>query len=264
MFAIFAEDFAPSRPSKRKPLNQYMNMKKILLSLMLLAGLSFSATAQWDFSTSADFQSRYVWRGQPLGGEGPSVQPGAQLSYGGISLSVWGAYNLAMTQYQELDFTLAYTLFDELLTLQVTDYSFPTLMSGYRYFDYAANHVLEGGLLVKVPHTNLSLALFTNFYGADATDAAGDMVYSTYCEASYTLPWESKHTEFDFAIGAALNGEAGYSFYGNDGFGIVNISVGATKTLEVTPTLKLPVYGRLIANPVADKMFLVCGTTIEL
>lgn len=232
--------------------------------IMLLTSLSFTATAQWNFSTSADFQSRYVWRGQPLGGEAPSFQPGASISYGSLSLSVWGAYNIGISEYQELDFTLAYSFLNEIITLQVTDYSFPVLYGGYRYFDYTANHVLEGGLLVNIPHTNLTLSAFANFYGADATNPEGDLVYSSYVELGYTLPWEKQHVDFDCALGAALNGKAGYSFYGNDGFGIVNVSLGATKTLEITPSFKLPVYGRLIANPVADKMFLVCGTTIEL
>lgn len=241
-------------------------MKRIILTLALFvaSAFSFTANAQWSFETAADIQSRYIWRGQPLGGEGLSLQPGATLSWNGLSLGVWGAYNMSMSQYQELDFCLSYTFLDEMLTLQLTDYSFPVLSSAYHYFDYPNNHVIEAGLLFNIPKTNLSLALFTNIFGADAVNSNGDNVFSTYLEASYKTTWEAQQTDFDFAVGAALNGEAGYSFYGNDGFGIVNISVGATKSLEITPTLKLPVYGRIIANPVANKMFLVCGTTIEL
>lgn len=234
------------------------------MALLALAAGSLMAQSKWEFNTGADLQSRYVWRGQPLGGEGLSLQPGASVAWNGLQLGVWGAYNIGISEYQELDFTLSYTFLDEMLTLQVTDYSFPVLWGGYRYFDYAANHVMEAGVLFSVPKTNLGIGIYTNFYGADATTMEGDLVYSTYAELTYTQPWEAQHTEFDFAVGAALNGKQGYSFYGNDGFGLVNISIGATRTLEVSPSLKLPVYGRLIANPVADKMFLVCGTRIEL
>ncbi len=225
---------------------------------------SFAVNAQWSFSTAVDMQSRYVWRGQPLGGEGPSLQPGATVSYKGLSLGVWGAYNVSLNDYQELDWSVSYTCLDDALTLMVTDYAFPVLSSTYRYFDYPNSHVLEAGVKFDIPNSNLSLGVYSNFYGADAHNLDGSMVYSTYAEIGYTLPWDSQQADFDFTIGAALNGKSGYSFYGNDGFDVVNMAVGATKVLEVTPTFKPLCYGRVIANPVANKMFLVCGATIEL
>lgn len=241
-------------------------MKRFFSFFVLASCLSLTSSlmAQWSFSTSVDLQSRYVWRGQPLGGEGPSVQPGATVSWNGLSLGVWGAYNIGISSYQELDWSLSYSLLDDNLTLLVTDYAFPFLAPTYHYFDYANNHVLEAGVQYTLPNTNLGVSLYANFYGADATTPNGDLVYSSYAELNYTLPWESQGAEFDFALGAALNGNAGYSFYGNDGFGVVNISAGATKTLEVSPSLKLPCYGRVVVNPVANKMFLLCGTQIEL
>lgn len=241
-----------------------MNKKISFFVLAVLLSCSFAAKAQWGFSTAVDLQSRYVWRGQPLGMEGPSLQPGATVSYGGLSLDVWGAYNIGIYDYQELDWTLAYTFLDDAVTIMVTDYAFPMLSSAYRYFDYANNHVLEAGIKFSVPNSNFSLGVYSNFYGADARNLDGSMVYSTYAEVGYTLPWESQHTDFDFTVGAALNGKDGYSFYGNDGFDFVNVAVGATKVLEVTPSFKPVCYGRVIANPVANKMFLVCGATIEL
>lgn len=228
-----------------------------------MVALSFGAKAQWSFEPSVDLQSRYVWRGQALGGDGPSVQPGATIGWNGLTLGVWGTYNLGMNSYQELDWTLAYSMLDETVTLMVTDYAFPTLASGYRYFDYAGSHVIEAGVVIAIPKTNLSLAAYTNFFGADARTVDDKMVYSTYAELQWTLPWEKQKTEFDMAIGAALNGKAGYSFYGNDGVGVVNIAVGATKELHVSPTLSIPCYGRIVANPVANQMFLLCGTHID-
>ena len=240
-------------------------MKKILctIAILMFSASFLDVQAQWSFSASADLQSRYIWRGQPLGGEGPSLQPGASLSWQGLSLSVWGAYNIGICEYQELDWTLSYSFLDEMFNIQVTDYAFPSLLSNYHYFDYESNHVIEAGISFAVPHTDLALSVYTNVYGADAVKADGSLNYSTYAEASYTLGWESANTDFDFAIGAALNGEDGASFYGNDGFGIVNIACGATKTIGITPSFQLPVYIRAIANPVADKMFLLCGATIQ-
>lgn len=244
-------------------------MKKCLFTILLFSFFlgNSSLFAQLSFSTGADIQSRYVWRGQALGGNAPCIEPGATLSYGGLSLDLWGAFSLNSSEYQELDWTLSYTFLNEMIRLQVTDYSFPNYNSLHHYFDYKANtteHVMEAGLLFSVPSTSLSLALYTNFYGADARDINGEMVYSTYAELVYDLECESISTDFNFALGCAFNGKSGYSFYGNDGFGIVNICVGATRKLEITPSFSLPIYGQVIANPVADKMFLVCGSRIEL
>lgn len=245
-------------------------MKRLLFYVACLTSfLTFthSAFAQWSFGTSATLESRYVWRGQALGLNSPCIEPGATLGYKGFALDVWGAFSLNAVEYQELDWTLSWTSRDEMIKLMVTDYAFPTFFGTFRYFDFKQNttsHVMEAGLTFAIPKTDLALSLYSNFYGADARDINGDMVYSTYLELAYNLAWEAKNAEFDFAVGCALNGKSGYSFYGNDGFGVVNIAVGATKNLSISPSLTLPVFGRVIANPVANQMFLVCGTSIEL
>lgn len=239
-------------------------MKKVLFSLMMLVAIPFATHAQWCFEMSADVQSRYVWRGQSLGGNSVSLQPGATLSYGNLALDLWGAFSVTGNEYQELDWTLSYTLFDEAVRLQVTDYSFPLYSPTYHWFDYAqttTDHVIEAGLQVAVPSTHLSLGVFTNLYGNDARNANGDILYSTYAELAYSLPWDEQKTDFDFALGCALNGTSAGGFYGNDGFDVVNVSVGATREFEFSPSFKLPFYGRLVANPCASKMWFVCGTT---
>lgn len=245
-------------------------MKKILFSiacLTLFISFSYCTFAQLSFSTSANFESRYVWRGQPLGLNTPTIEPGASLGFKGFALDVWGAFSLNSSEYQELDWTLSWTSSNEVVKLMVTDYAFPTLGVLYHYFDYAAAttpHVLEAGVIFNVPKTNLSLSVYSNFYGNNARNDDGTLVYSTYVELGYAYEWMNGGTTFDFGLGCALNGKENHSFYGNDGFGVVNVSVGATKYLEITSSFKVPVFGRLIANPVSNKLFLVCGTTIEL
>ena len=242
----------------------FLKLKLNFLVLASLLSIAFAAHAQWNLSTTVDLQSRYVWRGQPLGSDGPSVQPGATISYNGFSLGVWGAYNFGISEYQELDWSVSYTFLNEALTLMVTDYSFPILAPSYHYFDYTNNHVFEAGVKFDIPQTQLSIGVYTNFFGADSRNEQGDMIYSTYAELGYTLPWDKQKAAFDFVVGAALNGEEGYSFYGNNGFGVVNVGMGITKELEITPTFKPSCYGQVIANPVANKMFLLCGINIEL
>lgn len=245
-------------------------MKRLLFYAACLASFftfTNSSFAQWSFGTTATLESRYVWRGQALGMNAPCIEPGATVGFKGFALDVWGAFSLNAVEYQELDWTLSWTSKNEMVKVMVTDYAFPTLLGPFRYFDYgqsSTSHVMEAGLAFAIPKTDLSLSLYSNFYGADARDIDGDMVYSTYVGLAYTLAWEKQSTDFDFALGCALNGKSGYSFYGNDGFGVVNIAVGATKNLEISSKLTLPVFGRIIANPVADQMYFVCGTSIEL
>nr|MCR4569873.1 hypothetical protein [Bacteroidales bacterium] len=67
-------------------------MKKIvtvfLAAMFFLAGITPAAAQdKVEASLGADLVSRYVWRGQDLGGV--SVQPSLGLSYKGISLSAW-------------------------------------------------------------------------------------------------------------------------------------------------------------------------------
>lgn len=241
-------------------------MKKniFLVFMLLFMGSSF---AQVSFNISADLQSRYVWRGQALGGNAPCIEPGASIGYKGLSFGVWGAYSLNSTEYQELDWTISYSFLDDMLKVMVTDYSFPFYSSTFHYFDYdknSTNHVIEGGLVFNVPSTQLSLSVYTNLYGADARTIDNEMVYSTYAELGYELECKKINTNFNFVVGCALNGEKNHSFYGNDGFGLVNLGITATHMLEITPSFSLPIYGQVIANPVDNKMYLVGGAHIEL
>lgn len=259
-FANFAE----------KITKKHFAMKRLLFYVACLTSfLTFtnSTFAQWSFGTTATLESRYVWRGQALGLNAPCIEPGATLGYKGFALDVWGAFSLNAVEYQELDWTLSWTSKNEMFKFMVTDYAFPSFSSTFHYFDYnqsSTSHVVEAGLSFAIPKIDLALNVYSNFYGADAHDINGNMVYSTYMELAYSPSWEAQNTDFDIAIGCALNGKEGYSFYGNDGFGVVNVAVGATKKLEVSSKLTIPVFARIIANPTADQMYFVCGTSIEL
>lgn len=243
-------------------------MKRFLCVTLFLVSASATCFAQDSLAVTfnTDFQSRYVWRGQPLGGTAPAIEPAASVSWKGLSFGVWSAFSLSHDPYQEIDWTLSYAFWKNHITLMVTDYSFPTYQDDFRYFDYRPDyttHVLEGGFQLTVPKTDLALSVYTNFYGNDAKKANGSLVYSTYCEAKYNLTVKKWRTAVDFTCGIALNGKEN-GFYGNDGFGCVNVAVGATKKFIIKSSFVLPVYMRVIANPVADKLYFVAGTTFSL
>ena len=144
-------------------------MKKALLFFLTAAFLLFgagSAAAQdkVEASLGADLVSRYVWRGQDLGGV--SVQPSLGISYRGISLSAWGSVGLSNPQdAREVDLTLGYTIGG--FNIGVTDYWVED------------SHVFEG--TVGYDFGFASINWYTNFAGNDFK-ADGDRAFSSYCE----------------------------------------------------------------------------------
>ena len=180
----------------------------------------------------------------------------------------------------EFDLYLSASFVDEMFTLTLTDYYFPDT-SDYKYFQYnkdKTGHILEGALSFngteKVP---VSLMVAINFYGADAQKINDDInspdfktrsgiQYSTYIELGYAF--KIKEMEMNAFAGMTLNkpkaadsitgypGETG--FYGT-GLGVVNLGLKASKSVKVTDTYSIPLSCAVIANPQAEKVFLVFG-----
>ncbi|MDR1724985.1 MAG: hypothetical protein LBR28_01135 [Bacteroidales bacterium] len=218
-------------------------MKKILLSLVAALSFATLTTAQENvkFSASADFVSRYVWRGQDLGGSSPSIQPGASVSWKGFSFGVWGAFNLQNLANEwsnlnlfnprgvELDWTLAYTFCNDMFTVQVTDYSFPaSVPAGHDYWYFKEDHVFEAGLKFNgLENLPLRAELYVNFFGNDKysiglddedgivtpSDIIPTNTYSTYAELSYNPTIQSLGLDVSVFAGFAFNGGYTYSDY---------------------------------------------------
>jgi hypothetical protein len=241
-------------------------MKKVLLiGIMSFSFCVCSLMAQSGLTLATDIQSRYVWRGLALGGSSPSVQPSVTYSYKGLNVGAWGSFSLCNPQYQELDLSLSYNI-KNIITFLVTDYDNPRYDKEFHYFNYdkdSTQHVFEGGVILNVPKTDISLGVYTNLYGNDKKKDNGDIVYSTYAEIKYKYEIKKLNTIMDFACGFALNGQD-EGFYNNDGFSCVNLALGFTKQIAISNNLSLPIYTRLIANPNDNKLYLVCGTTITL
>ena len=89
--------------------------KVVLCVLVALFGMSSVALAAEDVSigVSADFMSKYVWRGQNLV-DGAVFQPGVSVGYQGLTGSIWG--NLDMCDkndnsgnFTEVDYSIDYS-----------------------------------------------------------------------------------------------------------------------------------------------------------
>jgi hypothetical protein len=265
-----------------------------MLSMIVPFAVWAQEESDFDYGVSMDLTSRYVWRGQALGGVAPNIQPGTYFAWKGLEVGAWGSYSLSQDPYAELDLYLSYTFWKERFTVIFTDYSFPSIESDFNYFDYKNNHVLELGFSYngeeKVP---IQVSFYANLFGADAKkmelvngtqheyQPTDKNVYSMYGEIAYNPTWEKLGVDFSVFVGMSLNGTkyedfeladdftpiytwqpAG--FYGNKGFGVVNLGFSATKKFEINKKLSIPISTSLIFNPVAKKAYLAASVGIAL
>lgn len=227
------------------------------LALVAMMGASALAQEKIEATISADVVTNYLWRGQKLG-EG-SIQPALGISYKGLSLGAWGSYGFANADdTKEFDLTLAYTTGG--FNVGITDYFFTNKEDKVRYFMYKAHetaHVWEAN--VGYDFGPFALQWYTNFAGADGVNKSGKRAYSSYVEVS--APFKLGGLDWNAALGAVPYAT---SFYSDaNGFAVTNISVKATKDLQITDKFALPVYAQVIANPSSQKAYFALGFTLQ-
>jgi len=249
-------------------------MKKIYLLFFISLTIVVNSIAQ-NFSAGTDIFNLYLWRGLELGGGQPSVQPWAKYNFGNekhaFSVGAWGAYAIGDDVNQEFDLNLAYT-FKKFLTITFTDYFFPGLNVGTKdkYFEYRSDstgHVFEGMIQYngseKIPFT---LLFAMNLYGNDARKTSGSLFFSKYIEAGYKT--KVGGIELNPFVGFSLdnpdeeNGET--SYYLNQKPGLINLGIKLSKSIEITEKFSLPLQCSVITNPELNKIFLVCGISLNI
>ena len=246
-------------------------MKKLLTILALAFALSWSlpASAQ-EFSFGADIVSRYVWRGVDFG-ESASVQPALTFSSGGLEIGTWASYatNPGSADANEHDLWIGYSA--GAFSVGITDYYFPNAAVAHDehdhdhdeeeeeaeiigFFDFSGDG--EGGHWIEP---------YVSFNGTDsfpvtlyaAYMAHNDVDNSLYLNAS--VPFAVGGVEMSFGIGASAGESA---FYGTDGFSIIDMALGASKSIPITDKFELPVSVSYILNPTDEKSFLVFGISL--
>ena len=235
-------------------------MKKIGKVLILVCGLvamvnTAKAQDKPEVSVSADFVNQYIWRGQDLGDI--SVQPTLGVAYKGLSITAWGSVGLSDNEdTKEFDLTLAYSLGN--FNIGITDYWFNT--PNDRYFSYAAHktsHVFEAN--IGYDFGLCALQWYTNFAGNDGVNKSGDRAYSSYVELS--APFKLGGADWTAAVGAVPYAT---SFYGEaGGFAVTNVSLKASKDINITKTFSVPVFAGIYANPSTEKAYLAFGFTLR-
>ena len=232
-------------------------MKKIVIIAMgLVMSMTTFAQDEVEATISGDIVSSYIWRGQDLGNV--SLQPTLGVGYKGLSLTAWGSVGLTdAADTKEFDLTLGYSAGG--FNVGVTDYWFNAgLDPEDRYFMYDAhgtNHVFEA--TVGYDFGFASLQWYTNFAGNDGVNKDGDRAYSSYVEAN--IPFQLASVDWTATAGAV---PFATDFYGTTGFAVTNLALKASKDIKITDSFSLPVFGQVVANPCAQKAYLMLGFTL--
>ncbi len=222
------------------------NPMLIIVGVVFLGLISsFNAGAQEqnknsEFNVTADLYSNYIWRGTRFG-TGPHIQPGVKFVTGGLTLGVWGSFDV--NGYSEADPYVSYS-FPFGLSLGMTDYYYP----GLPFFETSVSegsHAFEINSSYSVAGLSLSANYILNEAGG-AASAGGDM----YFQAGYTF------SSFNIFAGA------GDGWHTSDGeFHLCNVGIGTSKTIEVTDKFSLPLNGQVILNPEREQLYLVVGVS---
>ncbi|MFH0893713.1 MAG: hypothetical protein V2A54_04695 [Bacteroidota bacterium] len=273
-------------------------MRKLLafIAIVMLVNSAFAQDKKtkekkWSVNATADFMSRYVWRGTDFGAS-PSIQPTLSFTNGKFELGAWGAY-ATFSNYTETDLYAKYSF--KGFTVALTDYYIPTSAGAFndsRYlivndgtsidFDtldgtpknYFTTHSAELSLQYKGPEKfPITILAGTFLYGndklpVDTTFTPGHQIqnigfknqYSTYFEVGYTFT--CKNSTYDVFAGMTT-GKSVYStpLY-TPGFAVVNLGITGYRKIKMSSDFELPVKASLICNPQASSIFFVFGFTL--
>jgi len=105
----------------------------------------------------------------------------------------------------------------------------------------------------------VALQWYTNFAGADGYDKDGDRAYSSYVEAS--APFRLGGLDWMAAIGVVPYATTSYSKA--NGFAVTNVSLKASKDINITKSFSIPLFASIATNPSTQKAYFVCGFTLR-
>lgn len=216
--------------------------KLFIVLLSITVSICTVKSQELTVKAEADIVSSYIWRGLYVGPA--SIQPSISLSSGDFTFGIWGSSSFNST-WREFDLYVSYSIGN--FNILLTDYFLPhDLPNGEKvsYFDFS-EHVVEATLGYSLGGS-VPLTFVWN------TNIAGDENYSSYFEASYTIP--TSFVDIDLIIGATPNA----GFY-SDGFAIVATSIKASKEIDISDTFSLPVFTQAILNPDSKEVFLLFG-----
>ena len=228
MNVLFLRPNFVKRQIMKKNLKQWALL--FMMAITLPAGLM--AQDKVEASVGADLVSKYIWRGQDLGGV--SVQPSVSLAYKGLSLTAWGSVGFDGDDDKEIDLTLAYETGN--FSISVTDYWYP---------EYSGSHTFEAQ--VGYDFGFLGVNWYTNFAGDDTENAS---------YFSLTAPFSLIGLDWEAEAGAT---PWGTDYYGTDKFSVCDLSLGASKDIKITQSYSTSIFVKATFNPTSEKFYMTVG-----
>jgi hypothetical protein len=143
----------------------------VMIGVIMLLFDSNEACAQdgIDFELTVDYVSKYVWRGQNLDDD-PVLQPGLSAGYGGLTVAIWGNFELTNINgnsgdFSEVDYSLDFS--GAIPGLEGVGYSI-----GAIYYDFPGTKVKDTTELYWGLNLSLPLSPSVTFYH-DVDEAEG-------------------------------------------------------------------------------------------
>jgi hypothetical protein len=244
---------------KMKSLPKYLTAISICLFIILI--LLSNKTNGQDLSVGTDIVNRYVWRGSDLGKNSPSIQPTVKLTTAGLTAGFWGAYSFANAEaLNEIDIYASYSVNiaeSGSISLGFTDYTNPnngTKMGNFNNYDNekgAGAHSVELNAGYTGPESfPISISFNAFLYNVKNNPIYFQLGYSTTV----------KEVGFSAFVGGTPGEDAGY--YGVTNFSIMNVGFTANKSIKVTDSFAIPIFGSVILNPASENLFYVVGISL--
>ena len=196
---------------------------------IMAALVIFAVPAFADTTVGVDAVSKYVWRGTAIG-DGVAVQPSVDYALNGTTIGLWGSYDLASGDSDEIDITLTQSVGPA--TIIVADYYLPGAEGeGNSFFSFAddGGHSVEVGASVDYGDVSLFLGRFVN----------GTSKEDTYVELGYGLT-----DNLTLALGAGDG-----SLAAEEDFALVNVGLSVTSDNDYGATFTI--------NPDTETAFFV-------
>ena len=210
------------------------NLKKWALLLMAAITLPVTSMAQdkVEFSAGVDVVSAYLWRGQKLGNA--SLQTSVAAAYKGFSFTAWSTLAFDGNDGDEIDLTLAYE--NNNFSVSITDYWMSEIDN---------EHTLEAQ--VGYDFGFLGVNWYTNLYDAEKE-------YASYI--SLTAPFSLIGLDWEAEVGAT---PWGTEYYGTDKFSVCDLSLGASKEINIGDSFSTTLYAKGTYNPTIKKFYGAVG-----
>lgn len=237
----------------------------------ILDTIAHDKERKWD--ASLDIANRYVWRGQSYGENNIVIQPALNYAINKkLTFGFWATTNFkndyyfldgsSVNGYQEIDLSLTFQV-NKFLKIQVYDYYWPSVEKvdgvSNNFFNYGndgvktvdANLLFDFSDVWKPLKVSISTLVAGNDFRYDDNRENPKQNFTTYTEIGYAFEnifnKISKKTfqniDVEPAIGAVLNNQAQYYSAGDyDRISFVNLSIKATRELEIDKEFSLPIY----------------------